>query len=280
MKKQQLILSAGGLVLLVLLYFFGNTIPPVSTENQQSTTNQPTTKGNSTNVLAAAKQSLTAQQSEQITQLENSVVRGDVKEQQIRVYNQLAHYWQDSLQRADIGTYYLGEAAKLENSEKSLNFAARLMLNQVMSGSDAATITWVAKNAKALYDKVLEINPANDSAKVELGACYLFGAISEMPMEGIQKIKEVLAKDSTNMYAELMLGLADIRSQQYDKAIERLEKVAKNEPHNIQAIFNLAESYERKGDKANAIKWYKVVQNHIDVPAAKQELEERINSLK
>lgn len=280
MKKQQLILTAGGLVLLALLYFFGNTIPPASAQPEQQTAQENGGSSNAPDVLATAKKNLSQTQSEKITQLENSVVRGNVKDQQIAVFNQMARYWQDTLQRPDIAAYYLGEAAKLENSEKNLNFAARLMLNQFMNGGEPDKITWLASNAKALYEQSLKLNPSNDSIKVELGACYLFGNISAMPMEGIQKIREVADRDSTNMYAQLMLGLGAVRSQQYDKAVERLEKVVQHEPHNLQALFNLAETYERKGDKANAIKWYRQVQSHIDIPDAKQEIENRINSLK
>ena len=279
MKKQQFILAGGGLLLLLLLFFLGNTVPPVNSSITEESAQKNPSSG-AIDVLTAAKSNLKPMQSEKITQLENAVVRGNVKDQQILVYNQLAHYWQDTLQRPDIATYYLGEAAKLENSEKSLNFAARLMLNQVMAGSDPDKTPWLALNAKALYEQVLTINPANDSAKIELGACYLFGSISAMPMEGIQKIREVADRDSTNMYAQLMLGLGDIRSQQYDKAVERLKKVVEKEPGNLQALFNLAETYERRGDKENAIKWYREVQGHIDIPAAKQEIENRINSLK
>lgn len=279
MKKQQLILLSGGLVLLVLLYFFGNTTPPT---NLKANTTKDTAEGTTatiTSVLEAAKKKLTPSQSETIAQLENSVVRGNVKEQQIHVYKQMALYWQDTLQRPDIGAYYLGESAKLENSEKSLSFAARLLLNQLMAETDPAMMNWLATNAKALFEKVLQINPSNDSAKVELGACYIFGNISSSPMEGISKIKEVADKDANNMYAQLMLGLGDIRSQQYDKAIERLGIVAEKEPRNLQALFNLAETYERKGDKQNAIKWYKRVEGMINLPEAKQEIENRINSL-
>jgi TPR repeat protein len=279
-KKQHLILAGGGLVLLLLLFLFGNTVPPATSSKSAAETDNKTNAPGTTDVLAAAKQGLSPAQSEKITQLENSVVRGNVKEQQIAVYYQMARYWQDTLQRPDIGIYYSGEAAKLENSEKNLNFAARLMLNQVMAGIEPDKTTWLATNAKALYEQALKINPGNDSAKIELGACYLFGNISAMPMEGIQKIREVEEKDSTNMYAQLMLGLGAIRSQQYDKAVERLEKVVRYEPHNLQALFNLAETYERKGDKVNAIKWYRQVQNHVEVPAAKEEIENRINSLK
>jgi len=98
-------------------------------------------------------------------------------------------------------------------------------------------------------------------------------------MEGILKIKQVADKNPNNMYAQLMLGLGDIKSGQYDKAIERLQTVAQKEPNNLQAIFNLAETFERKGDKANAVTWYRKVQNMIDIPEAKQEIEARIKTL-
>jgi len=279
LKKQQFILAGGGLLLLLLLFFLGNTVPPVNSSITEESAQKNPSSG-AIDVLTTAKSNLKPMQSEKITQLENAVVRGNVKDQQILVYNQLAHYWQDTLQRPDIATYYLGEAAKLENSEKSLNFAARLMLNQVMAGTEQKEITWLATNAKALYEQSLKVNPNSDSIKIELGALYLFGNISAMPMEGILKIKEVADRDSTNMYAQLMLGLGDIRSQQYDKGIERLEKVVQHEPNNLQALFNLAETYERKGDKTNAIKWYRLVEHYIDLPDAKKEIENRINSLK
>ena len=280
MKKQQLVLLSGGLILLVLLYFFGNTTPPSTNSTVVNSGN--TTSGTITtaDVLNAAKKNLSAQQLSQLVQLENSVVRGDVKEQKIRIYRQLASYWQDSLHNQEIAAYYFGESAKLENSEKNINFAARLLLQYVTSEENPAMQTWLATNAKALFEQSLQINPNNDSVQVELGACYLFGNISSTPMDGILKIKQVTDRDSNNMYAQLMLGLGDIKSGQYDKAIERLQTVAQKEPNNLQAVFNLAETFERKGDKQNAIKWYAVAENMVSIPEAKHELEQRINSLR
>lgn len=263
---------------MVLLYFFGNTIPP-STNASSVKPNANSATVTTADVLNAAKKNLTAQQSSYLAQLENSVVRGDVKEQQIRIYRQLASYWQDSLHNQEIAAYYFGESAKLENSEKNLNFAARLLLQYLMSEENPSVQSWLATNAKALFEQSLKINPNNDSVQVELGACYLFGNISSTPMEGILKIKQVADKDPNNMYAQLMLGLGDIKSGQYDKAIERLQLVAQKEPNNLQAVFNLAETFERRGDKANAIIWYRKVQNMINVPEAKQEIEQRIKTL-
>ena len=116
---------------------------------------------------------------------------------------------------------------------------------------------WLATQAKELFEIALKLNPQNDSSKIGLGACYMFGNISENPMQGILAIKEIADKNPNNIYAQMMLGLGGVQSGQYDKAIERFLNVVKKQPDNIEAILNLAQVYDRQSDKANAVKWYK-----------------------
>jgi len=99
-------------------------------------------------------------------------------------------------------------------------------------------------------------------------------------MEGIQKILEVSRRDSTNMYAQLMLGIGGVVSGQLDKAIERLLKVVTFAPDNTEAILTLAEAYERKGDKLNAVKWYEASKKFVGNPEVVKEIDTRIQSLK
>ena len=47
----------------------------------------------------------------------------------------------------------------------------------------------------------------------------------------------------------MVLGIGGVISTQYDKGIQRLETVIKNQPSNMEAITWLAEGYEAKGDK-------------------------------
>ncbi|HAK12651.1 MAG TPA: hypothetical protein DCO78_12405, partial [Chitinophagaceae bacterium] len=99
MKKQQYFLVGGGFLLFVLLYFFGNTVPPAKrgnapTQSAQHTDNQSLTDDV---ILAEYKKNLSSSQSMAITKLENEVKRGDVKDQQIHVYHELARYWSDSV---------------------------------------------------------------------------------------------------------------------------------------------------------------------------------------
>lgn len=278
-KKQQIILACAGLALVLALFFFGNTIPPAKPAAPVESATANTSNAGLDQILQEAKKGLTTLQLGYLVQLENSVVRGDVKDQQITIYKQLSSFWDDSLRHHILGAFYLGEAAKLENSEKNLNFAARLMLGHLLAQANPAMGNWLATDIKALYEQSLKINPANDSARIGIGACYLFGNISSSPMEGINMIRKVAEEKPENAYAQLMLGLGSVRSGQYDKAVERFMAVLKLQPASLEAAFNLAEVYERKGDNKNAVIWYRKVQQLVQLPEVKSELEKRIKTL-
>jgi len=280
-KRKYLALAGFGLVLLLSLYFFGQTIPPKKKETQQISSSEMEDPGLTTDqVLAASKQRLNSSQLQRVEQLEHSVVRGDIKNQKLRSYTQLAAFWKDTAQTFLPAAYYTAEAAKLENLEKSLTFAAHLFLDNLRGQDDPRLKKWMAGNAKELFERVLALNAANDSAKVGLGCSYMFGNISNNSMEGILMIREVADRDPHNMYAQMMLGIGGVMTGQFDKAIDRFKKVVDHQPANIEAILNLAEAYEQKGDKASAIEWYQKSKQLIRNPEIEKELDARINSLR
>jgi tetratricopeptide (TPR) repeat protein len=284
-KKQQYVLSALALLLCLALYFGGKTVPDKSAvthsegDGHDHSADAPQ-KIDLNTLLNAAKDNITPSQAQRLTALENSVTRGDVKDQQIHAYHEIARFWLDSARKFDLYAYYTSEAAKLENSEKSLTFAARLFLDRLMMSGDPAMQNWLANNAKVLLENALKINPANDSSSIGLGACYLFGNISSNPMEGITLIKKVVDRNPENIYGQMMLALGGKKSGQYDKAIERFLLIVKKEPDNIEAIFHIAECYDLKGDKANAIVYYEKARDLVKIPQAKEELSNRIIELK
>ena len=100
-------------------------------------------------------------------------------------------------------------------------------------------------------------------------------------MQGIQRILEVARRDSTNMYAQLMLGWGGLESGQLDKAIERLTTVVRHQPANIEAILLLAEVQQQRGEKADAIRWYEAAKKLLgnQEPEMVREINRRISSL-
>jgi tetratricopeptide (TPR) repeat protein len=256
-KKQQLLVVFIGLVVLVGLCF-GRTIPD-TVEKPGGNASAGNERLDFPAMLAIAKQKVTPAQLAYITQLEHAVVRGDVKAQQIEAYKHLAAFWGDSAKIFVPFVEYTSLAAKLENSEKSLTFAANLFFEDLQSVQEAPLRSWEADQAKDLYNRVLALDPGNDSVKVSLGSCYIFGSTSGSPqetMQGILKIREVAERDSTNMYAQYMLGLAGIVSGQTDKAIDRFQTVLRHDPDNLDVQMRLADLFEQKGNRAAAHKTY------------------------
>jgi tetratricopeptide (TPR) repeat protein len=286
-KKPQWITVGVGLLLVLSIFFFGRTIPPKKalvddTEHSEHDGHDHGAPASLTidSILVTAKKQLNNEQITRLSMLENSISRGDVKAQQIKVYHQLSHFWGDTMRFFPAYGWYEAEAARLENSEKSLTFAAHLFLENLQQQENPALIKWEALQAKDLFERSLKINPDNDSSNVGLGATYLFGNISTNPMEGIAKIRQVIEKDSTNVYALMTLAKGSLISGQVDKAIERLQTVHRLHADNIEAILMLAEVYERKADKANAAIWYAKSLPHIPRADVRAEVEKRIAELR
>lgn len=281
MKKQQLILIIAGLATIAGLYFLGPTVQPgkkAPTAGAEQT--QPRFNEELVEQQAIAK--LSQQRQQYLSGLLESVKRGDVKDQSIHVYHQVASFWKDSVPTPLLHFAYTAKASDLEGNEKSLTFAAHSILGYLPYAQSGEEQSWLANRAKALFDKALSINPANDSSIVGSGACIMYGAESgeQGMMAGIMKVREVAQKDSNNMFAQYMLGIGGMISKQYDKAAARFEKVVKAQPTNLEALFKLAEAYEMMGDKQKAIGWYKVIDEQVKDKDIKAAIASRIEELK
>lgn len=257
------------------MYFFGRTVPEKSPDTAPIAEKSRSATTDITTILTTAKQKLQPAHQEAAQTLENNAANASGN-QKIAAYRSLAGFWKDTAHALLPYAYYNAEAAKLENSEKNLTFAAHFYLDGVRAQGDPAMRNWMANEAKTLFEQALTLNPSNDSLKVGLGSCYLFGDISDNPMTGISLIREVIERDSTNMYAQMMLATGGMISGQYDRAIERLEKVVRYQPKNTEALVMLAEASERQGDKVKAVKWYREARSIIDHPAIIEEIDKKI----
>jgi len=279
LKKPQFIAIVVGLLLVSILYLF----VPRSKKKDTASSNEVADNQviSSKSILDGAKTSLSADQKISLLSIENQLNTSKNQQDSIRIYQALAQFWAKEIQRIEPYLYYTYSAALLENNEKSLTFAAQQLVNN-FTNPDAppALQNWMASNAKVLLEKALVINPINDSAKVNLGACYLFGNISDNPMQGILKVKEVVDKNPHNLYGQLILALGGKKSGQYDKAIERFLIILNDEPNHIEAMVNLAECYELTNQKEIAINWYTKIKALVNNPEAKEAVSKRIQELK
>ena len=281
LKKQQWIAAAAGVALLFTIFIFGKFS---ATHDEHDGHDHSQEKGEKKefdiNVyIGELKKTMTPTQSAYLTSLEDALTRGDLVTQRKANYQSLSNFWRDSIHSFLPYVYFLGEKAKLENSEKNLNFAAHSMLEELRGVTDQGLKTWMANQASDLFTRSLKLDPSNDSAIIGQGSTFFFGATGA-PMEGIMKIRAVAEKNPKNVFAQFMLGYGGMVSGQNEKAIERFKRVVELDPGNTEAVFLLAELYEKSGDKKQAIEWYEQGLNNVKNPELIKALEEKINSLK
>ena len=276
--KKQIILVATGILLVVALFFLGKTVSdtkPVATMPVQKTQGFDIEK-----FISKEKNNLTVTQLNFLSQIEDSTASSTNK---ISAYNSLAAFWKDSIHLFEPFAYYTEAASKLDNSEKSLTFAAQIFLEGLRGEDDLAKVEWESGEAISLYEKALTLNPENDDLKIELASCYIYGkgrsGDPQETMKGIQQLLSVVRKDSTNMKAQMVLGVGGYVSGQYDKAITRLKKVVTAQPDNFEATAFLADTYAAQGNKEEAIKWYNVSKRLSNNPDYNNEVDKRIKTL-
>ena len=277
--KYQLILTALG-VLLVIVFLFVPSIPPATGAKPAPMAEARVEAVNFEQIMAAIKKTLPERQVSFIEKEQNKLAGSKTKSDSLLIQKGLIKYFNDSIHNFLAEAYYLKNVALLDNSEKNLTFAAQLLVDSMMITNQPAVQNWLASNAKELFERSLELNSSNDSSKIGLASCYIFGNVDNNPMKGILPLREIVQRNPDNVYAQMVLGLGGRKSGQYDKAIERFTLIVTKHPDNLEAMINLAECYELKGDKENAIKWYETFKKKVTNPGIVTELENRINALK
>lgn len=275
------IIAAAGLI--AVLYFFGNTTPP------EKPSEQPTAKTEAADhdhaaedrfsiqsELDSAKAKLPEHAATELAELEEKASNSSDIEK-AKMYNDMAQLWLQH-RNMPIAAHYYSEKAKLENSEKSLNFAGRFNLDLFYATQSHAMQDWALQNAISNFEQSLKLNPNSDTVKMALASCYIDG--TSQPMQGIQLLLGIVKEEPDNIAANLMLGQLSIRSGQMDKAKERFDKVLDLEPENTEALYFLAEVYRSKGNKEKAIELLERCKKIINKPEFDKEIDNYIKSFK
>ncbi|MFT7032425.1 MAG: tetratricopeptide (TPR) repeat protein [Cyclobacteriaceae bacterium] len=121
-----------------------------------------------------------------------------------------------------------------------------------------------SKKAASCFEKVLETDSDNPDAKAKLAMTLVSSAT---PMQGIMMLREVLAEYPKNETALYNLGILSMQSGQYDKAVERFEKLIEVNAGNVQAYFYLGVSYFELKQKDKASELFNRVKELDDDPA-------------
>ena len=279
MKNNQFLFLLVAIGLIGLIYFFGSTKPP------QNTTSKTADHANTEAISATFSfdslktvflNQMNTKNASTITNLEKQLTNSTTALQS-GVYDTLVRLWK-AADKLNMAAYYFGEKAKLENSEKNLNFAGQLHLDLMHEAPYQGLQIWEAKQAISCFDQSLQSNPNNDTVKMALASCFIQG-VGET-MKGVQILLGIVKEHPDHVPANILLGKMAVQSQQFDKAIVRLERLKTIEPKNTEVLYFLAEAYKGKGEKEKAIVLFEQCKKLVNNPAFSKDIDTYITSFK
>jgi tetratricopeptide (TPR) repeat protein len=188
-----------------------------------------------------------------------------------------AEVW-DSTGKPGIAASVYERKAAFTQTEKDWLNAAYRYFDAFKAGRDSAETAHFTGAAIRCYSKVLELNPSNLDAKMDLGVVYAEGTAE--PMKGIMMLREVVTENPFHENAQMNLGFLSMKSGQYDKARERFQKVLEINPSRVDMYVYIGESFVRTGDKKEAIRNFEIFKNLTNDPQMIKDIDDYIIKLK
>ena len=232
-----------GAGLLVLLLFFGFDTKSEQQKNILRSNELAGTKIEITKVIQAAKESLTAQDLKKIQFLELSLESSDQQpSDQIEWQKQLSSEW-FRLSHPLIAGHYAKEIAERLNTGEAWGIAGTTYINGIKSQDPLVSSGSFAGAVQAL-ENAISLEPDTMRHRINLALTYTEQPPKDNPMKGIQMLLGLNERNPDNIVVLNTLARLAIRTGQYERAQERLERALTIDSNNVVANCLLADVYD------------------------------------
>lgn len=178
--------------------------------------------------------------------------------------------------RFDSAGIFAEEAASFFNTEESWFKAGDSYYQAYTFALDANKQSSLGEKAREKFQRVLDINPGNLTAKTKMAMTYL----STAPMQGVAMLREVLEADPKNELALFNMGMLSIQSGQHDKAINWLSQLVEVNPGHTQGNLLLGIAYMNTNQKKKARAQFEKVKDMDKDPAVQATADSYLKDLK
>lgn len=250
MNKLQWIVIGAGAALFFVLYFGCDTQNDTFKAIEQSRA-LSTEATDLNSLIAAAAPTLSAAQATEARDLEQKLENSTSDSTKVEVLKQLSGKWYEWQQPAIAGTY-AQNVAELLNDEKSWSVAGTTYAICLQTSQDEPTRSYCMNRAVKAFENAISINPGNTAHRVNLALCYTEILPQGEPMKGILMLRELNQQEPDNVLVLNSLARLAIKTGQFDRAKERLERVVTLESNNVNAVCMLSQVYTelKETDKA------------------------------
>lgn len=242
MRKPQWIAVGITLALLVVTYWGCSVRPP---EMEDGFQRGPMATTGLESLIRKARTSLTPVQIATLSTLEDRLESQQDDSARVAVMEQMASEWYRA-NEPSISGIYAQRIAELRNTEEAWSIAGTtfsLCLQQ--EDNDAVTRQFCATEAERSYQAAISINPRNPDHRINLALTYTDNPPPDNPMKGILMLRELEQDYPNNAKVYLTLAQLAIKTNQLERAAQRLETARGLAPDDPDIVCVLARVYEQ-----------------------------------
>jgi tetratricopeptide (TPR) repeat protein len=286
MKKNQIIVVVIAVVIGILLFVFGNTQKPkavVEGDNHQHSEApmmmgglDDVTPADIQSLVAVAKKKLKPEVLSNIELLEKQLATTQTAAEKTEALDKVGRFWHDQKNRL-FAAYYVGQSGILDNSEKKLTFASHLLSEDIGQENDPSIRKLMFDVANACYEQLIAKNPHDADVVIDHKLLIINGAGNVM--QGVVALRNWSDEHPENKRAHLILGSMSIQSQQFDKALERADKVLSLDSQNLEAYLLKSQTYQVMGEKDKAIEVLNDAKKMMNNPQFSKDVDEFIKQM-
>jgi len=250
MNKQQIILVLFFVALFFGMYFGCDYVPKNHPKAGQ-TEKVPEGQGTEQKLIEEAKAALGPEQKASLVLLEQQAQGTDADSSKISALKKLSGEW-FRFKNSTVSGVYARMIAEAEPSEKAWVIAGSMFQDGYQQTDKEEIRRYCSTNAVKAFEKAIELNPENLDNKISLALCYTDNPPQDNPMKGILMLRDLDGKFPSNPKVLFQLAKLAMRTNQFDKAVARLEQILAVQPKNSSAVCLLADAYKGAGknDKA------------------------------
>jgi tetratricopeptide (TPR) repeat protein len=251
MTKAQYLVLISALALFLALYLGFSTKPSAQKVLERSRSLQAESTSFET-LLDNAKAELTAAQMSNIDALEKSVEAASTEIEKIKALKNLSAEWYAS-NAISVAGGYAEQVAELEKADSSWSIAGATYFNGLVASQDPAIRSYCADHARKSFESAASLNPNKVEHRVNLALVYAEQPKADNPMQAVLMLRDLEKQHPENPSVYNALGRLAIKTGQWDRAIERLEKAWSLDKKNPNTPCLLAKAYQGAGksDKSN-----------------------------
>lgn len=204
-----------------------------------------------TTLLTDAKEHLTADQGEQVAALERASMEATPLSKS-EALKSLSGFWYKN-GNIPVAGGYADSVALLENSDKSWSVAGGTYYTGLVNAGDNPLIrTYCADKAVKAFESAASLAPKNAEHRVNVALVYAENPPADNPMKAVLLLRDLEKQYPTEPAVYNALGRLAIKTNQWERAVERLEKAWSLDPSNPNTPCLLAKAYEGVGNAVKA----------------------------